>query len=254
MPDAYCMSNTDRHYCFTPAWLPTLVTLLVLSLLIALGIWQLHRAEQKRVLQADYTAHSQATPLNLNRLHYTPTVDWRFYAAQVTGHFDNAHQFLLDNKFYQHQVGYQVLTPFVLTGVNKVILINRGWIAAGNKRLILPTIKPIHGELTLRGIIQIPDAKPFMLGAAADSADWPKRIEKIDWIKINALMQQNVYPLVILLAPTEPYGFVRVWAPFNGKITTHYGYAFQWFALAAALLIIFIAVNTQRKKIIEKGE
>jgi surfeit locus 1 family protein len=236
------------NYYFSPTWLPTLVTLLLLPLLISLGFWQLDRAVQKRALQHDYQARSLIKPLNLNQLKELPK-DLRFYAAQMTGHFDNTHQFLLDNKIYQHRMGYQVLTPFILKNSNKTILINRGWIAQGSDRAHLPDIKPVVGEVTLNGIVTVPDAKAFTLGHNTENLTWPQRIEKIDLNKMTDKLGYKFFSFIVLLNSKEPYGFVRDWSPFNNNVAVHYGYAFQWFALATTLLIIFIVVNTHRKKI-----
>lgn len=233
------------RYCFSPRWLPTLATLLVLPLLISLGVWQLHRAAEKRVLQDYYQARAQAAPIDINHLS-TIQKDLQFYSVMMTGHFDNAHTFLLDNKFYQHKVGYQVITPFMVKDNNKVVLINRGWIPQGNDRQQLPEILGVKGEVVLRGIVSVPE-KTFTLGHDNNNLIWPKRVEDINLLVMAKMLQQPVYPFVVLLSTDSPYGFSREWQPFNGKIASHYGYAFQWFALAITLLIIFLAVNTHKR-------
>ncbi len=54
-------------------------------------------------------------------------------------------------------------------------------------------------------------------------------------------------PLVVLLDPGAPAGFAREWTPYYGiSVQRHQGYAFQWFALATALGVIYIVVNLNR--------
>lgn len=53
--------------------------------------------------------------------------------------------------------------------------------------------------------------------------------------------------MIVRLNPASPHGYVRDWqiVPFSPQ--RHLGYAFQWFALAVGMLVIFIVVNTNRK-------
>jgi len=227
-------------------WFFGFITCLFLCLFIILGCWQLERAAQKNLLQKQYQERSAAEFININHVQHL-TGDLRFYRARVTGYFDNQHQFLLDNKFSQHQLGYQVLTPFILTDSNYSILINRGWISQGSRRAELPMIPPVLGRVTLQGIIAYPDNKSFVLENTVEDKFWPQRIAKIDTVKMGVAARHVLLPFYILLDPVAPHGFTRDWRLFNSKITTHYGYAFQWFALAVTLLIIFIVVNIRRK-------
>jgi surfeit locus 1 family protein len=49
-----------------------------------------------------------------------------------------------------------------------------------------------------------------------------------------------------LLDPAEPDGYARHWAPPGFPPIRHIGYAVQWFALAAALLVIYLIMNIKR--------
>ncbi len=240
------MTIRVAHFSFSPHWISTIATLLLLPLLLALGNWQLHRAAQKKELQSAYAARNQIAPLQLNQLTKLPA-DMQYYPVQMTGHFDNQQQFLLDNQFYQHQVGYYVITPFILAGSHKVVLLNRGWVTQGNNRQQLPVLTPVTGTVTLQGIIRPIDNKGFVLGNNIEDHVWPKRIGKIDQATMSQLTGYEFYPFVVLLNGDQPHGFARAWEPINLNPAKHYGYAFQWFALAATLFIIYILVNTQRK-------
>jgi cytochrome oxidase assembly protein ShyY1 len=50
---------------FSPGLWPSVITLVVLGILIALGLWQLDRATQKRILLAGYTVDPNATVVQL---------------------------------------------------------------------------------------------------------------------------------------------------------------------------------------------
>jgi surfeit locus 1 family protein len=49
-----------------------------------------------------------------------------------------------------------------------------------------------------------------------------------------------VLPYVLLLNTDEEDGYVRRWKPPDSGTSTHYGYAFQWFAMALALFGLMV--------------
>lgn len=231
-------------FVFTPHLLPTLLTLLLLPCLISLGIWQLHRADYKKTLLADYQMRGHAAILSAEDLSKTPE-QLQYYRVELSGHFDNQHSILLDNKMHAKQVGYQVLTPLIVDGSSKIILINRGWIPRRMDRQ-LPEISAVNGKQTLISTVWIPQ-KGFLLQAEqAANLHWPYLAQTIDLNYFSQLLERPLYPFVLLLAPDMPNGFVREWNLVTVSPQKNYGYAFQWFALAAALLVIFIVVNVRR--------
>ncbi|MGB6976187.1 MAG: SURF1 family protein [Gammaproteobacteria bacterium] len=236
-----------KQFCFTPRWLPMFATLLLLPILLGLSYWQVQRAEQKRILLVEYQARAQAIPLSWTQLN-KPGDDWQYHPVVVQGYYDNRHQFLLDNRSYQHQLGYQVLTPFLSEHGDQVLLVNRGWIIRYPERRNLPILPNISGLQTVRGILYSPP-KPFLLSHAHEDIDrWPRRIQAIEINSLAAELHRSLYPFVVLLSPQSPAGFVRDWQPVTISPAKNWGYAVQWFALAVALIIIFIAVNVHHKQ------
>jgi surfeit locus 1 family protein len=202
---------------FTFRFIPTLVALGGIVLFIILGDWQLARAEQKRELQAEYESRFKHTPITIDDIKTnTALTSWIFYPLRLIGHFDNRHTLLLDNRFYNHQPGYHVITPFVLNNENNplnnkhtnhenldktVLLIDRGFISMGINRQILPTIPVAEGSLQITGIITRPDPKSFALSHIIDNPGrWPARLELVDFPIITQLIQQPVLPIVVVLS------------------------------------------------------
>ena len=56
-----------RNYSFSPSWRMILLTVIVMSLFIRLGYWQLHRADEKRQLLSAYQRASKQAPQRLLR-------------------------------------------------------------------------------------------------------------------------------------------------------------------------------------------
>lgn len=224
--------------------LPSIAFILVLALLLKLGFWQLERANTKAKLATVYQQSNLKTPLNISSL--PKDVEQALYRrVKLRGHFDNVHQLLLDNRVYQHHVGYEVLTPFQAQG-NKLILINRGFIKAPDKRSLLPNIKPVDQVVTLEGRIVLPTKNPFLFVRDTKPQHWPWRIQAINTVQISTVLGKEIYPFVVQLSPKSPHGFQRQWKPITTTANKHLGYAIQWFSLALTLVIIYLVVNIRR--------
>lgn len=238
---SYRLYNT--HYCFAPSLWMSLLTLLTLGLFIKLGMWQLQRATEKQALIERYQHNSQSKPLQLQQMTVQDTKRFQFRPLIVQGNFDSQRTFLLDNQFYHHQLGYHVLTPFHLANEKKVILVNRGWIAATK----LSTLTTPKETITLQGYIDFPTAGFRLSKQLNNPLAWPRIIEILNLTELGKQMEHDVYPFVIKLLAAEPYGCVREWS----QVTTmspqrHQAYAFQWFAMALAVLIIFLSTNSMK--------
>lgn len=212
-------------------------------LLVSLGFWQLGRSEQKRVfieqqqLSTDKTVLQSLTQADLN-------VD-RYRQVKLTGYYDSAKQFLLDNQIVNGQAGYFVMTPFKLVGNEQVVLVNRGWVALNKDRRILPIIHVNQSQRTITGIINhFPSVGIKLAGAEIPTAGWPSVVQIVDH---KVLAEKIAYPLLdfqIELNKTESDGYIRDW---KKKIIMspekHTAYAVQWFALAITLTLLFIGFS-----------
>lgn len=225
---------------FTPKLLPTLLTLCLFTLFCSLGVWQYQRAQFKKELIAQFTSRQHAKPLTINDIHDATQLE--YYPLTVRGFLDTEHEILVENKFYQHHVGFEVLTPMVLQDLS-IILINRGWIDKPPKLTIA------NGKTTVTGIIHTLPEKVFQIGQAQTDAYWPKFIQNNSWREIKRVMpNRHIHPYVLVLQAGAPLSFTPIYKPSVMPPEKHLGYAFQWFAMALALLVIFIAVNAKKLK------
>lgn len=232
---------------FSPGVVASIVTVLLLALLLSLGFWQLDRAEQKRALLAAYAERPNDAPIQLSS-GFVPGPEWRYRHVQVTGSYDAAHQFLLDNRVHQGRAGYQVLTPLRIAGADVAVLVNRGWVPQGATRADLPPLPvPTDAQVRIEGMIDFPPEKVFALGEGEDrDPGWPKVLQRVRLDLQAQQLNARLLPLVVLLAPEQPGGFVREWTPVVIGPERHVGYAVQWFALAATLVILYILANLKR--------
>jgi len=236
-----------RNYRFAPKWYFIVATVFLCALFVQLGCWQLERAATKEYLQDIFTERLRLAPLPLEQL--PKDTDIRYYPVKATGHYDNAHSLLLDNKIHDHRVGYEILTPLIPAGGQQAVLVNRGWIPAESNRNILPKIPEVTGEQTLVGNVYVTPGKSFTLGSTLEVGEtWPLRIQALDIPAVQAKLKRPLYPFILLLSPQEKEGFVRDWQPVAMSASKNTGYAVQWFSFAGVLIIIFFALSIRKNK------
>lgn len=230
---------------FAPRLFTTLLTIVLIAMLIALGKWQLHRADEKRALFDAFAAGADATLLI--DVH-TPKV-MRYSHVEVRGRYDGSRQLLLDNMVNGGRAGYFVITPFALEG-GGWLLVNRGWIPLGANRAARPDIAVAGDARLIRGRADnLPSPGIHMGEPATLRPPYPVVANYPDHAEVARLLGESAFSHaaeLVLLDPQESDGYVRDWAPPGFPPLRHIGYALQWFALALALFIIYLAVNLRR--------
>lgn len=234
------LSVTCFNHRFTSGGRILVLAVLAIILLIALGFWQLHRAEEKQLI---LTAEARETQL--------PPVEWvagmpypkQYQSIQVKGRYLSS-VFLLDNQFFEHQPGYNVLSPYLLAD-GHLLLIDRGWIAGDRSHI--PVLPPLQSAPHLSGRAYFPSAKSWVLGQEAEiKSDSITIVERIDVKLISNLLHKSVYPFIIRLNKDDVNGFTREWPTVTMSPQRHYAYALQWFALAFIALVVFIGSNLKK--------
>ena len=121
---------------------PSVLIIATIAFLISLGFWQLDRADQKRTIEASIQkANTGVVELIVNQ---NELLNKEYYEVRLQGSYISDKQFIYDNQIVDQASGYYVLTPFVLTGQSKAVMINRGFIPWNGRRDKLADI-----ELTL---------------------------------------------------------------------------------------------------------
>jgi surfeit locus 1 family protein len=232
---------------FRPRLVPTLVTLLLLPVLISLGFWQLDRAGEKRQMEQTFAERSALAELRPTGALDGDAHDLRYRRIRVTGEYLRRKQVLMDNQVNNSQVGYQVYTALQIDDGPSCYLINRGWVPLGQSREQLPELPTTSGPVNVAGVLDTPPGVGIKLGdKARTGSGWPAVVQ---WLDIEVLTNDlgcDVQPLIVRLDPTENGGFVRNWQRVVLTPDKHIGYAVQWFALALALVIIYIVVNFKK--------
>jgi len=220
-----------------------------------LGRWQWHRAAEKRALEAAFAAGALQPGTELGA---RSTADLPRYAAlRVRGHYDSAHQFLLDNMGHLGATGYEVLTPLLLED-GRVLLVNRGWLPLPDGRrdrlpdVALPHDIALPPAIELGGRIDLLPSAAISMGDAAPDAGpaWPKRTSFPKATELAASLGRSIEPRQLLLGAAEPYGYRRDWQPAGEGFgpARHLAYALQWWAFAALTLFLYLFLNIERRQ------
>jgi surfeit locus 1 family protein len=235
---------------FRPTWSATVLTILGVVLFARLGMWQLHRADEKQALLAQY-ATGQHSIVDLTSLN-APTLP-RYQQVRVRGHYDPAHQVLLDNMPWQNgRPGYRVVTPLELEQGGWV-LVDRGWVPMGATRAEIPDtsvgadIREITGRFTT-----LPRAGISMGEGNAGAANaWPKVLSFPQHDTLQRLLGRPLVDGLVLLDPHQPDGYQRAWQQQVQSTfgpARHIAYAVQWFAFAVAAVVIYVFLSLEQER------
>lgn len=236
---------------FRPALVQTVVTVLLLPSFIALGVWQMHRAVEKKRLFAAEAAAEQATPQTLD----ASSTGKPSLHARAHGQYDRHHLFLLDNRVRDGRVGYFLLAPLRLGGAGanaKAVLVNLGWVAQGDSRQELPKVAVPEQPQTVTGLALTPDVPPFHLTDRQEFASgWPKVVQSAQPKQLEKELGYSLLP-VVLYPDGSQVAKDRKKSMHAFGPSRHYGYAAQWFGFAAILVGIYLWHGFKRARIGEE--
>ena len=233
---------TNRTLQFRPEWRLTAFTLVLLPLLIALGFWQLQRAQEKRQIADSWQQRRSTAAVPLGALRGGPgELAWR--RIELRGHFLAGRDFLLDNKIHKQQFGYQVLTPFMNEG-DQLVLVNRGWLAGDPARRSLPSIPEVQGPRVVTGHVYVAPGEPVLLMEQDWGDSWPRVIQAADMALFAESLERQPFAYLIRIDDLEAGALKVDWQIMTSSPERHTGYAVQWFAMALALLLLYVFHST----------
>jgi len=220
----------------------TLLTLVLLTLFVVLGRWQWHRGEAKEAVWAEYERDAASTPLGTRAFDSVA----RFARIELSGAFEPARQFMLDNRSHAGQPGYEVLTPFRLEDGRRV-LVNRGWVPFTGFRDRLPDVSMSGVEpANITGRIDDLPSGGLASGHAAPGGTWPMVTSFPTHDELVSALGSNLERRILLLDPQVSAGYIRDWSPPGMPPSRHFSYAIQWWGFAAVLLVLYFGLNFRK--------
>lgn len=233
------MKLPDRRGRF---W-PTLATALGVTLTAALGDWQLDRGAQKREIKAQFESRAAEPPIHVGAQALDADIALR--RVEARGEFEPQHAVYIDNRIHRGVPGYHVVMPLKVEGSERRVLVNRGWTPRPPLRSQLPPVKTPAGIVSVEGIAVVPKPAAF---ERMDATVEGRIVQNLTIERYTQMTPLDVQPFVLRQDGGADDGLVRQWpAPAFG-VEKHYGYAFQWFALAATLMVFYVYTQLRHAK------
>lgn len=204
--------------------LPLLFGLIGAAILIGLGVWQMQRLAWKEGILADREARIAAAPVALPATP-DPVAD-RYLPVAVTGRFlPDTIEVLVSRK--QIGAGVRIVQAFG-TDTGRRILIDRGFVAEADRHEPRPADPP---GLTVTGNLHWPEeTDSFTPPPDARTGLWFARD-----VPAMAAALGTEPVLIVARAPTGA-GIEPLPVDTSDIPNDHFGYAVQWFSLAAVWL------------------
>jgi surfeit locus 1 family protein len=221
-----------------PETIPLLFIIASVLLTGALGVWQLQRLAWKEQVIAGM--HAAQTLPALGTLPESPD-NLSYRKVALTGRFLYDKRLRMIGRQFGHDVGYFMLTPFVLDDDGRIILVNRGFAPDGRES------KP-EGLQTVTGIVRpLREKRLFSPGNHPEKNIWFYE----DIAAMSQATGLTLLPVMVEVTGLQEKGVFPI--PGDGKIAfrnDHLTYAVTWFSLMLVGLVMFgfYYHETEKKK------
>ena len=218
-----------------------LATLVAVAVTSRLGLWQLDRAAQKEAIQAAQEARARLPVIDGASLarSVVQAAEQHHRPVQLKGRWLADRTVFLDNRQVKGRPGFFVVTPLLL-GSGDAVLVQRGWAPRDMlDRARLPNVASASGEVEVLGSIAPPPARLYEFSPEVRG---PIR-QNLDLAEYAIETGLSLRPLSVLQrdsADTSSDGLLRQWPRPAVDVHKNYGYAFQWFALAALMTGLYV--------------
>lgn len=216
----------------------------------SLGIWQWQRGVEKRERIAQQeTALQQAAPVDLATTLQQPDAA---QVMQVQGRGRLlAPLLLLDNQQRQGKVGLRVYAVAQVEDAAPRLLVDLGWVPMPPER-VPPVLTLPQGDRALAGLLADWPGQGLRLADNRwpEAASTPVLLSYLDRSEIESAFGVPLASDVLRLSPQLDYGYHRDLdlLPNTLPPERHFGYAVQWFALAATVAAVYLLLSWRARR------
>jgi surfeit locus 1 family protein len=220
----------------------------VVALTTSLGFWQLRRADEKTALQARAERARAAGPLEIGPDPWPRDLEGR--AVRLRGRFVPAGTVYIDNRTHRGVAGFHVLTPVRIDAAAQHVMVLRGWVPRDPRdRTRLPAVPTPEAEVVVTGLVEARLGRTLELRESAPPGPGERLWQNYDAARYRSWSGLAIHEGVVRQDPGGvDDGLVREWRMAGNDVDKHRGYAFQWFAMAAAALAVtlYLMVSLRR--------
>ena len=241
------LTNLSGRYRFLrPRLYSTLAAAAGIALTLAAAWWQLGRAHEKEAVRDRLAALAKDPPVMLGTAEVKlEDVEWRRVRAR--GRFEPGHAIFLDNRVHHGVAGYDVVMPLEIGktagGISRYVLVDRGWIEGSGDRSRLPPVRTPEAVVEVTGLAVVPGRRFLELSSeVVEGRVW----QNLTLERYRRAVPVALQPVLIQQESALDDGLAREWPPADLGIDKHYGYVFQWLAMAATILVFYLVTHVRR--------
>jgi surfeit locus 1 family protein len=225
---------------FRPSLWLTIFSAASFVVLCGLGTWQVQRLQWKLGLISEIQAGRSAAPRSLPQ-KLTDAPGWRFRMVTATGTFQHHAESHRTGKTENGKVGYRVFTPLLRKG-GETIMVERGWVPEDLKDPATRAAGQAQGVVTVTGMIRLPDPRNYFTP--------PDNVVKNEWFAVDPRAMGAAAGVTVpgwyVVDEASALDWPRAGPSELNLKNNHLGYAVTWYALAAALLAIWLIMGFRR--------
>lgn len=237
------------RFLLAPRWIAAHLVVIILEVaLVAFGIWQLGRLDERRAEVALIESRIRRPPAGLEKLLASPDTPAEqaersaYRRVAVRGTFDAGREVLLEGRSNLGRPGRHVLTP-LRTGADSAIIVDRGWVPMPLDDPPIIEAAPPVDEVRVTGIL-LPPPPRSSFGPPEPSPGPVQRLPRVDLERLDDQLPYRLYPLYLQLRSQQPPNRDPVPRPADPpKLDEgpHLSYAIQWFSFAAIAGVTYLA-------------
>lgn len=208
------------------------------ALAASLGNWQTRRGDEKAARQAQWDEAVARAPTPIAAPDDASGVARSLpQRVEMNGTFVTQATVYVDNRLVDGVAGFQVVTPVAVAEGMPWILVNRGWAARSMAdRTRLPAAPIANAPLRVEGIAvpHVPRALEIGERGGPLGGIW----QNLDFEAYERASGRKVARFVVQQTNDTGDGLRRAWARPDAGVDKHRGYAFQWYSLAALIVVL----------------
>jgi len=237
------------RFLLKPRWIALgLFAIVMTSLCVRLGFWQLDRLHGRRYYNALFRQGMAMTPEPIEHLVDADAgsgVSLLYRQAEATGTYDPAHEVILYGRSHNEEPGNHVLTPLRLPD-GRAVLVDRGWVPFEMNTPPVSAAAPPSGTVTVTGLLapSEPGGSPQTQATTTFTV--------VDLGQIGRQLRYTLLPYYLQLqqqSPAQDGALPIPPPPPTLDEGPHKGYALQWFSFAtiAGLGYLLLVVREVRE-------
>ena len=226
-------------FLLKPRWIVSHVLVAVLVVvLVTLGLWQLHRLDQRRDFNALVRARTEAPAAPVDEVlpadaTFADAEGVVFREVTAAGTYAADEQVVVRSRSFEGKSGAWLLTPLRLDD-GTAVLVNRGWVPVQAGIELEPEWAPPSGRVSVEGLLVATQTRG-RFGAIDPEGERLETVARADVARLQEQVDEDLVPAVLQLAeqePGQPGDFpVAIGAPVLSE-GPHLNYAGQWFIFA----------------------